>query len=204
MKKNYGMVIDLDRCVNCQTCMVACQMEHGTPPRVFFTRVLQSEGGKFPRIQMRFFPILCNHCQNAPCEDICPAEAVYTNEDGVVLIDSDKCTGCGACREACPYNIPVLLERGKLKESYWGDELIPFEREKYKELKEGTVVKCDFCIDRMEKGMDPACVEACPTDTRVFGNFNDPESEVSHLLSSRGGRQPHPEFNTNPSVYYVG
>jgi len=202
--KRYGMVIDLNRCVNCQSCVVACRMSHGTPPGIFLTRVLYTETGKYPKVRIRFYPVLCNHCENAPCKDVCSTGAIHV-ESGIVLVDVEKCVGCGMCHEACPYNMITMLEPEDLKKGYWGDGVLtPFEKEKYAKLKARTPMKCDFCIDRVKEGRKPACVQACPSGARVFGDLNDPNSEVSTLLSSKGGYQPHPEFNTNPSVYYIG
>jgi molybdopterin-containing oxidoreductase family iron-sulfur binding subunit len=202
-ERRYVMVIDLARCVNCQACVVACKMANGTPPGIFLTRVLYFETGEYPRARIKFFPVLCNQCQNAPCKEVCPAGAIYT-EDGVVLIDKEKCTGCGMCAEVCPYNMITMIEPDDLKKGYWGDGILtPFEIEKYAKLKPRTPIKCTFCIDRVREGKKPLCVLACPSGARIFGDLNDPHSEVSILLASKRAWQPHPEFGTNPSVYYI-
>lgn len=199
----WGMVIDLKRCVGCSACVVACKAENGTPPGIFFTKVMEQVAGEYPIVKKKFIPHLCNHCQEAPCEQVCPTGATYRREDGIVLVDYDKCVGCRSCYVACPYKNRTFLPKGRLKNGYFGRELTPFERVKYRKFQEGVVVKCTFCAERVDQGLEPACVNTCPAEARVFGDLEDPESKVSRLIRQRGGVQPLSEFNTNPSVFYL-
>ena len=198
----YGMVIDLKRCVGCQACTMACKVENGTPREIFFTKTLEQVSGTYPIVRKKFYPVLCNHCANAPCERVCPSGATHRREDGIVLVDYDKCIGCKACVVACPYNNRTFLMKGGLQ-GYYGSELTPFETVKYAKYHEGTVVKCTFCAERLDQGLEPACVNVCPAEARVFGDLHDPESAVSRLIRQRGGYQPLAEADTDPSVYYL-
>lgn len=197
----YGMVIDLKRCIGCYACVIACKEEHGTPPGIFYTRVYDEESGTFPRVSKRFIPVLCNHCQTAPCEQVCPTGATYRTPEGAVLVDSQQCIGCRYCFVACPYHNRFFLRNGVLK-GYYGQPT-PYEAAKYRHFVEGTVVKCTFCIHRVRNGRQPACVETCLAGARVFGDLDDPESEVSRLIRERNGYQPQAELGTDPSVYYL-
>ena len=199
----WGMVIDLRRCIGCNACTVACKAEHGTPPGIFFTRVLAKEVGTYPAVRRLYIPVLCNHCQNAPCEEVCPTEATHRQDGGVVLVDSNKCMGCRACYEACPYQNRFYLDGDLLSEGYFCGELTPFEAVKYQGFEKGTVVKCNFCVHRLEKGLSPACVVTCLTEARIFGDLDDPDSRVSCLIREEGAIQLLPECGTNPSVFYI-
>lgn len=199
----YGMVIDLKRCVGCYACVLACKSENGTPKGIFYTRVLDKEEGTFPNVKKTYVPVLCNHCKNAACERVCPTGATSKRADGIVLVDQNVCVGCRACYVACPYNNRYFLPKGVLGEGYYPGGLTPFEEVKYKELQEGVVTKCTLCVHRIDEGLEPACVNTCPSDARVFGDLDDPNSKVSRLLRQRKGVQPLPECDTDPSVYYL-
>lgn len=196
------MVIDLARCVGCNACTLACKIEHGTPPDVYYTRVYTEETGSFPDVTTLYVPALCNHCEDAPCVRVCPTGATYKREDGIVMVDQDKCIGCRYCMVACPYNERFYLREGSLDDGYHGERTV-FEDTKWQWFTEGTVVKCNFCAHRVDEGLDPACVVTCPTEARVFGDLEDPGSKVSTLIRERDGHQPQPDAGTNPSVYYL-
>ena len=195
----YGMVIDLKLCIGCNACTMVCKATHGTQPGVFWCRVLEKESGKYPHVTRLFVPVLCNHCQDAPCKTVCPTGATHTNGNGLVLIDYDKCIGCKGCMMACPYQSRTYVDKERF---YYPGTPIPHGVEELRGI-EGVVQKCTFCADRLQAGKPPACVEACPTSCRVFGDLNDPNSEISRVIRGRGGFQLLPDQATNPSVYYI-
>ena len=212
----WGMVIDLKKCVSCYACVLACKQEHYVPPGVFYNRVLISESGEFPRVKKLVYPILCNHCEKAPCVDVCPTGASSKRDDGIVTIDSNQCTGCQYCVLACPYQQRTYFSDNKTE--YWpGQGLTELEQigKKLEPLQEGTVIKCTFCKDRIDAGLKkglkpgvdreatPACVNICMTKARYFGDLDDPESEVSRMIRERNGYRLRPEWGTEPCVYYV-
>ena len=202
--KRCGMVIDLKRCVGCYSCMIACKSENGTPPEIFFSRVVEEEIGVYPHTSRKFLPLLCNHCQDAPCERICPTGATYRREDGIVMVDASKCIGCRSCYITCPYKNRYYLSPKAVQSGYYGTSLVPYEVEKYRDFgKAGIVVKCTMCAHRVDQGLEPACVATCPARARIFGDLDDPRSEVSQLIARRYGTPMHPEFGTKPSVYYL-
>lgn len=214
----WGMVIDVKRCIACWGCSISCKEEHFLPTNVCWNRVLIGETGEFPASRKLIYPILCNHCEDAACVDACPTGATYKREDGIVLINADECVGCRACLVSCPYQQRTYYDQEKKDAEYFpgqgktpfellGEEIYPFE--------EGTVMKCNFCVERIEEGLEkglepgkdhdatPACVNACPVGARIFGNLDDKRSEVSQLIKTEKGKQLKPEFGTEPSVYYI-
>jgi len=200
----WGMVFDLRRCIGCNACAVACKQENSLPHDVFFTQTLSEEVGEYPKVTRVYIPTLCNHCADAPCERVCPTGATYTREDGIVMVDEQVCIGCGSCIVACPYDARTLVEAAQLKEGlFMTGELTPHEKQGIGRFVAGTVVKCSFCHERVDAGLQPACVITCPTDARIFGDLDDPNSNVRGLIRERGGRQPLPEKGTEPKVYYI-
>jgi Fe-S-cluster-containing dehydrogenase component len=211
----WGMVIDLKKCVGCYSCVVSCKEEHFLPPGIFFNKVLITHVGKYPAVTKEILPILCNHCKEVPCVKVCPTGASTQREDGIVQIDYDKCMGCRYCVVVCPYQHRSYFK--EYKEYFAGQGYTPPEElgRKLKPLQEGTAVKCTFCADRIDEGLKkglrpgedfeatPACVIACPAKARYFGNLEDPESEVSRLIREKKGTQLCPEYDTDPSVYYL-
>ena len=211
----WGMVIDLQKCIGCYSCMISCKEEHFLPRDVFWNRVLITHNGRFPAVTKEILPVLCNHCQEAPCLKVCPTNATTQRDDGIVMVDYDKCMGSRYCVIACPYqNRTYLAEEGELFKG-WG--LTPPEilGRKLYPLQTGTTVKCNFCVEKIDEGLQkglkpgvdyeatPACVTACPAKARYFGDLDDPMSEVSTLIRQRKGSQLHSEFGTDPSVYYL-
>jgi molybdopterin-containing oxidoreductase family iron-sulfur binding subunit len=210
------MVIDLKKCVSCYACVIACKQEHFVPPWVFWNRLLIGETGEYPKVVQRVYPILCNHCKEAPCVKVCPAGAMTRRNDGIVSVDSDKCVGCEYCVVACPYQQPTFLPNNK-QEYFPGQGLTDFEiiGKKLYPYQSGTVTKCNFCKERIDSGIaqglrpgidrqaTPACVNTCMVTARYFGDLDDQNSEVARLIWSRKGHQLHPEWGTEPSVYYI-
>lgn len=207
----WGMVIDLFRCVGCHGCTYACKAENNTGVGVFWARVLDYEVGTYPNVTRSFLPMLCMNCENAPCETDCPSGATYRRPDSIVAVDTSKCTGCKTCILACPYDSRFLNS----EESYLDPAASLRDRRRASTRKPGTVEKCSFCKERIDWGLarglapgrdwdaTPACVNACPTNARVFGDLNDPDSQVSKLVASRKAEPLHPELGTKPSVYYI-
>ena len=211
----WGMVIDLKSCVTCYACMVSCKQEHFLPPGVFWNRLLVKENGKYPNVRKVAYSVLCNHCENAPCVKACPTGATSRRDDGIVVVDSEQCVGCGSCVLACPYQQRTLIEdideyfpqQGLTEPEMIGGKVYPH--------KPGTVVKCVFCAERIDSGLEknlvpgvdreatPACVNICMTKARTFGDLDDPNSEVSLIIKERNGKPLLADEGTNPSVYYV-
>lgn len=185
MAKQYGMLIDLKRCIGCQACTLACKVENDTALGVEWHRVLTVGGehtdsprGTYPNLSMYWLPMPCMHCQEPPCAEACPTEAITRRDDGIVLIDQDKCVGCGYCRWACPYD---------------GAQY---------NAEEGVVEKCTFCAHRVDWGLEPFCVEACVWGARIFGDLNDPNSDVSRAIARKRGEVLLSEQETHPAVFY--
>jgi Fe-S-cluster-containing dehydrogenase component len=194
---SYCMVIDLKRCVGCNACSTMCKQENGTPPGVFRAKVMKKEFGIFPDVRRVSLPMLCMHCENPACVDVCPSGATVRRADGVVTVDKNICIGCRACMVACPYGARYFREA---EEGYFGKELTPYEQLKYTKMPKGIIDKCDFCVDsRVAQGMEPACVQTCIAKARIFGKKED----MQELIQRRKGYQLRPELGTDPNVYYL-
>ena len=211
----WGMLINLVKCVGCNTCVVKCQQEHFLPPDVLWGRLLISETGGYPRATKHVYPVLCNHCADPKCVDACPTQATKRRPDGIVWVDADKCVGCRYCVLACPYQARTYYS--KENECYPGQGFTGFEQ-MGKELyphQINTAVKCNFCLERVDSGTKrglrpgvdreatPVCVNICPAKARYFGDLDDPASEISLLIRKWRPVQLHSEFGTDPSVCYV-
>ncbi len=212
---HYGMVIDLKRCIGCYACVAACRAENATTTGVMFSRVQRLEWGKYPAVKRMALPLLCMHCEDPPCMDVCPTGATQQRADGIVWIDKDLCIGCRYCMLACPYSaryfyeqeVPYFARNGQpdavLGPNLLQDGKTPFEVEGYTRHAVGTVEKCDFCSARVDQGLEPACVANCITKARIFGDLDDPESDVSGLVRDKGAAVLNPEVGCNPSVFYL-
>jgi tetrathionate reductase subunit B len=195
--KEWCMVIDLRRCIGCQACFAACKSENGVPLGIEYTWVETHEKGKYPNIKLLFLPRLCNHCDKPPCVQVCPVKATWKREDGVVMQDINKCIGCRYCMAACPYGV-----RSFTWEEPSGAWFEPWMEKAT--AKHGFVVKCHGCYHRVEKGLKPACVEACVGGARIFGDFKDPNSEVRKLIDSLSTTRLKAYLGTEPMVFYIG
>lgn len=197
----YGMLIDLRRCVGCFACVMACKSEHSTPKGVTWNHVIVEEKGEYPQARMTFIPTLCNHCTNPPCQKVCPTGATSKRADGIVTVNPQKCIGCQYCVVACPYQARSF---NKKTEGYFPKYgLTPFEQQGYKQHLKGTPGKCVFCYERVDQGLDPACVVSCPGRARIFGDLDDPQSEISELIKENETFQLLKNQGTQPSVYYI-
>lgn len=197
----WGVAVDLKRCTGCQSCTIACKAENGTPPGIFWTRVIEKEEGTYPFAYTVFMPQRCNHCSDPACVPVCPTGASHKREkDGIVLVDQDKCVGCHSCVVACPYQARYLPESDR---GYYDGYKTPYEAASYRKWQAGTTQKCTLCVHRIDKGLVPACIETCPTRALVFGDLNDPQSEVSRLIEKRPHFQPRAEMGTDPNVFYL-
>lgn len=204
----YGMVIDKKRCVSCNRCAMACVVEHNLPNGVLWNRGLTMGGdffrtpaGTYPDgLSMEFYTLACQHCDDPACVEVCPTGASYKREeDGVVLVDSEKCIGCESCIAGCPYEGVRVLVDGE-PEYYLdfavGDAQVPAH-------KANTMGKCTFCVERLDRGEAPRCAEVCFAHARYFGDLDDPESKVSKLLAEREYDQLLADQGTGPNVYFL-
>ncbi len=196
----YGLVLDLKRCIGCLTCTLACKVENGTGPGVFWNIVKDQEFGEYPNVTRIFLSVQCAHCADPPCVDVCPTGASYKRGDGLVLVNYDKCVGCKYCIEACPYGARTFNDN---RGGYFGDELTPYEKSLYEKHRTGVAEKCTFCAHRLDQGKQPACVIGCVGKARFFGDLDDPDSEISQLIKSRGAQQLKKELGTEPAIYII-
>lgn len=196
------MIIDKRRCYGCNGCTVACKQANATPPGTFYTKTLTQEKGKFPNSKVEYMPLICNHCDNAPCVEVCPTGASKKLKDGTVQVTASECVGCQLCMEACPYDARYFNSEDV--PTYWGSKgQDAYEKLRSKEHVSGTVDKCTFCASRRERNLPPACVEICPAIARFFGDLDDPKSEVSKLFKQYKPKPYLPEEGTKPSVFYI-
>ena len=209
------MVIDLNKCVGCYSCVAKCKQEHFLPPGMTWGKLLVCETGSYTDAIKHAYPVLCNHCKEPACIEACPTNATQKRDDGIVWVDQTKCIGCKFCVDACPYQVRTyytdrkdyFASQGATDYEQLADKLYP--------LKNDVVLKCNFCAERIDEGVKkglkpgldrdatPACVNICPAKARYFGDLDDPESEVARLVRDKDAVQLHPGFETEPSVYYV-
>jgi Fe-S-cluster-containing dehydrogenase component/formate-dependent nitrite reductase membrane component NrfD len=175
----YGFVIDLKKCIGCHACTIACKAEHDIPVGANRCWVKTVEKGTFPDTQRLFFPVLCNQCEEAPCMNICPTGALFRRRDGIVDLNAASCIGCRACMAACPYD-QLFIDPNTL-----------------------TAEKCNFCANRIENELQPACVSVCPTECRIFGDLDDPASQVAQIVQREPFTVRKPEKGTGPKIFYL-
>ncbi len=205
--KRWGMVIDVNKCADgCTACVEACVKEHNIPnfgeERINIQWIRKAEvKAKVPGAQARSLLLLCNHCENPPCADVCPTGATFKRDDGIVLVDKHRCIGCRYCIISCPYNARSLVfKQPDEVEVMGGNPDVP-RRGK------GVVESCDFCVRRVDAGRQPACVEACAKAGHralVFGDLRDPESEVARLVATSRTQTIRADLGTQPKVHYMG
>lgn len=212
----YGMVIDLNRCFGCQTCVTSCKMANNLTKNVFYNRVLTRPGtsddelfeekfidvatGSYPDVRRVHIPLACQHCADPACTKACPTGATYKDsETGIVKVDDDVCIGCKSCIMACPYKGVRSYIDGDAANSLGraeGEPDAPAHQPR-------TVEKCTLCGNRVARGEQPKCVEACLGYARFFGDLDDPDSEVSKLIAQNETVQLLADKGTHPSVYYI-
>lgn len=197
----FGMLIDLRKCVGCSSCTIACRGQNGTPAGINFNKMKKYEIGEYPTARLKHIPMPCMHCDNAPCIKVCPAGASEKHENGIVTVDYDKCLGCRACVIACPYESRQFI--WEVNSYYENQNATPYEKVKQKNFQKGTVAKCVLCIDRVEQDLPPACVHTCLSGARIYGDLDDPESEIAKQIARHGAAPLRPELATRPSVYYI-
>ena len=206
----WGMVIDVNRCVGCQTCTIACKHANDTLPGVQWRKVVDVEMGEYPSVERFFLVTGCQHCAEPPCVPVCPTGATWQREDGLVIQDYDVCIGCAYCAVACPYQARTIAHDMRW---YYGKETKQEEAVRHDD-RLGVAQKCTFCKDRVDEGIEkglkpgvdpeatPACAAACISSAIQFGDFKDPESNVSKLLAG-----PHFQLNaelgTDPQIKYL-
>lgn len=176
-RKRLAMVVDTTKCIGCEACSVACRAENDVPDGHWRSRVLTLPlGPGAADVPVKWS---CMHCADAPCVKVCPTLATYQRPDGVVVMDADRCVGCKYCMVACPYGARY------------------FDEEK------GVPDKCDLCVERIDAGLLPACVETCVGRALTLADLDDPDDEAAARIRSGEARPLHPELGTRPSVYYV-
>jgi molybdopterin-containing oxidoreductase family iron-sulfur binding subunit len=223
-KPQWAMVIDLDRCTGCEACVVACRTENNVPTvgpeeaargrSINWIRVERTFEGEFPDIRVKFMPVLCQHCDEAPCEPVCPVYATYHTDEGLNAQVYNRCVGTRYCANNCPYTVRFF----NFYDPAWA---APLEKSLNPEVSvrtRGVMEKCTFCIQRIRKGEEkardenrevrdgdvtPACVQSCTTRAMAFGNLADPTSEVSRLSKSNRATRLMEDLGTRPRVIYL-
>ena len=214
------MAIDLNRCFGCQTCAVACKMANNLPKDLSYNVVYtktdddldefgtavakgavanDNAGGQYPNCTLSFLPMQCQHCENPACVSVCPTGATYKREDGIVVVDDSLCIGCRSCIMACPYEgVRTMIED---EPEYYLDVVVG-EADAPNHVA-GTVEKCTFCHNLIERGEVPACMQLCPGRARYWGDLDDPNSEVNKAIQGREYVKIKEDVGTGPNVYYL-
>jgi Fe-S-cluster-containing dehydrogenase component len=214
----WGYGLDLSRCIGCRRCVYACVKENNLSrhnPQTHWIRVLRLKKGNLINLEESdqyydppqvpedgyfYMPVQCQHCQNPPCVKVCPVHATWKEPDGLVVVDYNWCIGCRYCMAACPYRGRTFnWSEPKVDKEDWNTSVHYLgNRPRYRNV----VDKCTFCIQRVRNGRYPACVEACPTGTRKFGNLLDPNSEIRYLIDHKRVFRLKEDLNTEPKFYY--
>ena len=176
---NLGFLIDNRKCIGCHACTVACKSEHEVPIGVNRTWVKYVETGKYPATKRLFSVLRCNHCEAAPCVDICPTSALHYLDNGIVDFNTERCIACKSCMQACPYDALYIDPDDHVAE------------------------KCNFCAHRIDIGLEPSCVVVCPEEAIVFGDLDNKESDISQLVKNEKTTVRKPEKGTKPKLYYI-
>ncbi len=175
----YGMLINTTKCIGCCACRTACQQQNNLEASEAFIRYEYKESGAYPQVKKETIPLQCMHCEDAPCKEVCPTGATYMTADGIVLVEESRCIGCLYCMAACPYLVRVQSP------------------------KTHAVHKCRFCHMLKEQGNEPStCVEVCPTGARVFGDLDDPNSDLVKAIT-QDNAQPIKGDLTKTKIFYV-
>jgi len=211
--RKWVMVIDLRKCVGCNACTVACISENALPPGVVYRPVIKEEIGTYPNVSKINLPKPCMQCDEPPCTDVCPVEATWKREDGIVVIDYEACIGCRYCMTACPYEhrmfdfgehysdgLPMEANYDKRPSFEYGKE---WSRENRHESPIGNVRKCTFCAHRLDEGLLPQCLTTCIGGANYFGDLNDQDSVIAKLVSKLNVFRLKEEMGTEPNVYYI-
>lgn len=221
-ERRWVMVIDLRKCVGCHACTVACIAENKLPPGVVYRPVIEEEIGVYPNVSRRFIPRPCMQCDNPPCVPVCPVGATYTNKEGIVEMNYERCIGCRYCITACPYSARTadfgftytgdtpgaegLILGREASDDYERAPNFEYGRQYSREGRGspvGNARKCHFCQHRILQGQLPACVTTCIGRATLFGDANDPESLVAELIASPNVTRLREELGTEPRVYYL-
>ncbi len=222
----YAMVIDLQRCVGCSACSISCRNENNVPDGIYWSNKITETSGIFPNVRYHYIPTLCNHCENAPCVRGCPTRAMHKLENGITMHNPKKCIGCKYCEFNCPYG--VIYFNWSKPHKFWrnrekvldgtaspqaevqkaGGKSIPYYNPEREDTlpgirPKGVVEKCTFCDHRLKRGKLPRCVDACPSDARVFGDMDDPNSKVRQLLGKFRPFRLREQIGTEPHVFYI-
>ena len=206
----WGMVIDVRKCVGCQTCTIACHEENALPPGIFWRHVVDVEVGEYPDVRRAFLPMGCQHCAEPPCVPVCPTGASQQRQDGIVFVQYDMCIGCGYCAVACPYRARHMIH----EQDWYFMTPTPSEQKAREPERHGVMSKCTFCKHRVDRapagatpGVDPeytpVCVSSCIANAMHFGDLDDPNSNVSKLRETHQPGVLLEELNLKPSLFYI-
>lgn len=176
----YAMLFDLRKCIGCHACVLACKSENDVPLGVWRSWIKRIEKGRYPAAREFILPIVCNNCDNPVCVTVCPVGSSIKRPDGIVYIDPHRCIGCRYCMAACPYGVRYIHPTRKIAE------------------------KCSWCHHRVDAGLDPACVEACPTGAILFGDLNDPDSPITKAVARNPVQSIKADMGTRPYTFYIG